>query len=312
LSPRSRKMRDVQTLIAAKIDEIRERIGQGGAMVALSGGVDSMTCAVLAHRAIGERLRAVFIDDGLMREGEGEAVFEVCNEIGIPLEIVKASDDFFHALRGIEDPEEKRKRFRDQFYAVFKRAVRDSGCDFLIQGTIAADIDETKRGVKTQHNVLEQIGVGYDVRIVEPLKELYKHEVREVARGLGLPQEVCERMPFPGPGLAIRVLGEVTPERVAKVRIATKIVEEEVSALKPFQAFAVLMSDRATGLCDGGRLYGDIVTVRVVESKDAMTASVPEIPYEILDRIRRRITDGSAVKVLFDLTPKPPSTIEYE
>ena len=305
-------MRDVQTLIVDKIDEIRERIGQGEAMVALSGGVDSMTCAVLAHRAIGERLRAVFIDDGLMREGEPESVLGLCDQIGISLEVMDVQDQFFRSLKGARDPEEKRRRFRDQFYAVFKRAVRDSGCGHLIQGTIAADIAETKGGIKTQHNVLEQIGIGYDVRIVEPIKELYKDEVRVLARELELPHEVCERMPFPGPGLAIRVLGEVTPERVAKVRIATKIVEEEVSALKPFQAFAVLMSDRATGLCDGGRLYGDIVTVRVVESKDAMTASVPEIPYEILDRIRRRITDGSAVKVLFDLTPKPPSTIEYE
>lgn len=299
--------------IEKKVDEIRGEVGQAKAILALSGGVDSMTCAALAYRAIGDRLKAVFIDDGLMREGEGKAVFEVCSEIGIPLEIVKASDDFFRALKGLEDPEEKRKRFRDQFYTTLRKIVKESGCDFLIQGTIAADIDETKGGIKTQHNVLEQIGLDFGVRLIEPLKELYKHEVREVARELGLPKEVYERMPFPGPGLSIRVLGEVTPERVEKVRSATRIVEEEVASIRPFQAFAILMSDRATGLSKGKRLYGDIIAVRIVESRDALTASVPKVDYEILERIQKRITDEvGSVKVLYDLTPKPPSTIEYE
>ncbi len=307
-------MFDVQAFIENKVNELREEVNGSSAIVALSGGVDSTTSAALANRAIADRLKAVFIDDGLMREGEPESVFEMCEKLDIDLEIIDAKNDFFQALRGVIDPEEKRKRFRSEFYGIFQRMVKDSECDYLIQGTIAADIVETKKGIKTQHNVLEQIGEGFEgMKIIEPLKELYKNDVRVVAKELGLPQEVYERMPFPGPGLSIRVLGEVTPEKVAKVRGATRIVEEEVAAMKPFQAFAVLMSDRATGLVDGNRLYGDIISVRIVESKDAMTASVPWIPYEILDRIRKRMTDEvGSVKVLFDLTPKPPSTIEYE
>jgi len=196
--------------------------------------------------------------------------------------------------------------------------VKNTGASFLIQGTIAADIKETKAGVKTQHNVLQQIGISperYGLQILEPLKDLYKFEVRMVARELGLSSEYSERMPFPGPGLATRVVGEVTPRRVQTLRKATVIVEEEIkkAGIKPFQAFAVLLKDRATGVKNGKRIFGEIVAVRSVDSKDALTAKVTRIPFDVLEKIQKRITFEipQVVKVLFDITPKPPSTIEY-
>jgi len=186
-----------------------------------------------------------------------------------------------------------------------------------VQGTIAADIIETKGGIKTQHNILEQIGIdpekGFGFKVVEPVKDLFKPQVREVAKELGLPEMIYGRMPFPGPGLATRVVGEVTPERVSLVRRATQIVEEEIESLKPFQAFAVLLSDRGTGVEEGKRKFGEIVIVRSVESKDAMTAEPSEVPWKVLMKISRRITGEipEVVRVAYEITPKPPATIEY-
>jgi len=186
-----------------------------------------------------------------------------------------------------------------------------------VQGTIAADVKETKEGIKTQHNVLQQIGLDpgiYGLKIIEPLKELYKPQVREVARLVGLPEQISQRMPFPGPGLATRVIGEVTPERVQIVRTATRIVEEEIHPLSTiFQFLAVLLKDKATGIKEGKRLLGDIIAVRCVDSKDALTATPTKISWKILTRIQQRIIEEipSVVKVLYDITPKPPSTIEY-
>ncbi|MBM3285274.1 MAG: ExsB family transcriptional regulator, partial [Candidatus Aminicenantes bacterium] len=215
------------------------------------------------------------------------------------------------------DPEEKRKAFRQAFYSVFGREVLKSGARFLVQGTIAADIIETKGGVKTQHNILEQIGIdpekGFGFRVIEPIKELFKPEVRRVARALGLPESIYGRMPFPGPGLMTRVLGEATPERVAVVRKATRIVEEEVRRFRPFQAFAVLLSDRGTGVEDGKRKFGDILIIRSVESRDAMKAKPTALPWDVLMRMSRRIVKEipSVTRVAYELTPKPPATIEY-
>lgn len=309
---------DVKKFIDEKIEEIQITAGSEKAISALSGGVDSSTCVVLAHRAIGSNLKAIFIDDGLMRENEPEEVRETFGKLGIAVEVIDAQDEFFDALKGKVDPEEKRKAFRHAFYTVFGREVLRSGAKFLVQGTIAADVIETKGGVKTQHNILEQIGIdpqkGYGFRVIEPLKELFKHQVREVARELGLPEKIHQRMPFPGPGLATRVVGEVTPERVSVVRKATKIVEEEIgSLLKPFQAFAVLMSDKGTGVEEGKRRFGDIVIVRSVESRDAMTAAPSQIPWEVLIRVSERMTSEipQVVRVAYELTPKPPATIEY-
>jgi GMP synthase (glutamine-hydrolysing) len=307
---------EAKKFIEEKLKEIESQAKEGKAISATSGGVDSMVCAVLAHKALKERLTVVFIDDGLMREGEPQKVAREVEEQGIKAEIKEVREEFFQVLKGIEDPEEKRKAFRDTFYKVLGRIIKEKSANYLVQGTIAADVLETKRGIKTQHNVLEQIGINpgeYGLKILEPLREIYKHQVREVARELGLPEEISERMPFPGPGLATRVVGEVTPERVQMLRKATRIVEEEIKSLKPFQAFAVLLKDKATGIVGEKRAFGNIIVVRSVESKDALTAGVTKVPYEILGRIQERITGEipAVTKVLFDITPKPPSTIEY-
>ena len=310
---------DTEKFIVDRVDEIRQSVGSGKVVNALSGGVDSSVVTVLGHRAVGHQLETAFIDTGVMREGEAVAVVETFQRLGIGVRLIEARDDFFKAFRGQLDPEDKRKAFRDTFYTVLGKVVKESQAKFLLQGTIAADISETRRGVKTQHNILEQIGIDpqtYGFKVIEPLRDLYKDGVRQVARALGLPQEVFDRMPFPGPGLSTRVVGEVTPERVAIVRKAVRIVEEEVEPLAPFQAFAVLLNDKATGVTsgkEGKRSFGEIIAIRSVESKDAITAEVTQIPWEILHKIARRITGEipSVVKVVYDITPKPPSTIEY-
>ncbi len=308
---------DVKRFIEEKIEEIKASTGSEKVLSALSGGVDSSTCTVLAHRAIGDNLKVIFIDDGLMREDEPQAIKDIFASQGIEVEITEARDEFFDTLRGKIDPEEKRKAFRNAFYTVFSKEVLRSQARFLVQGTIAADVIETKGGVKTQHNILEQIGIdpekGYGFRVIEPLKELFKHEVREVARELGLTPGIHQRMPFPGPGLATRIIGEVTPERVMQVRKATRIVEQEMESLKPFQAFAVLLNDKGTGIEEGKRKFGDIIIVRSVESKDAMTAEPTEVPWRNLRKIAERITSEipEVVRVAYEITPKPPATIEY-
>lgn len=308
---------DVKNFIEEKIEEIKAAAGTEKAISALSGGVDSSTCTVLAHRALGDRLKVIYIDDGLMREDEGEEVRTIFDNLGIDVDIIDAQQEFFDALMGKIDPEEKRKAFRDTFYTVFGREVLKSEARYLVQGTIAADIIETKGGVKTQHNILEQIGIdpekGYGFKVIEPLREIFKYQVREVAEELGLPERIHQRMPFPGPGLATRVVGEVTPERVALVRKATTIVEEEIAAQKPFQAFAVLLSDKGTGIEEGKRKFGDIIIVRSVESRDAMTAEPTEVPWSILKDIATRITTEipEITRVAYEITPKPPATIEY-
>lgn len=310
-------MFEPEKFIQKQVQEVRERIGDGKAVIATSGGVDSTVCAVLTHRAVGDRLVAVFIDDGLMRDGEAEQVINFFKARNMNARMVDAADEFFDALKGITEPEEKRKAFRNTFYSVLARVVREENANCLVQGTIAADVVETMKGIKTQHNVLEQIGIdpgSYGLTIVEPLREIYKPEVREVARSLGLPLEFSERPPFPGPGLATRILGEVTSERVEIERRATKIVEEETSRIKSFQSMAVLMNDRATGIRDGKRAYGYMVVVRLVKSKDAVTAEAVNVPWEVLKEIDKRITTEipEVVHVLYSLTDKPPATIEFQ
>ncbi len=303
--------------IEDKIAKIKKTVGDGTAISALSGGVDSSACTALAWRALGDRLKVIFIDDGLMREGEPRQVKEVFGKLGIRVNVVKAQKEFFAALAGKFDPEKKRKAFRRTFYTVFGREVRKSGARFLVQGTIAPDIIETKGGVKTQHNILEQIGIdpekGFGFKVIEPIKELFKPGVRIVAKELGLPESVFQRMPFPGPGLMARVLGEVTPKRVAVVRQATRIVEQEIRGLRPFQAFAVLMSDMGTGIEGGKRKFGHVIIIRSVESKDAMTAKPTQVPWSALTRMSRRITREipTVTRVAYEITPKPPATIEY-
>ena len=307
----------IKEFIRDKVAEIQKTVGTEDAISALSGGVDSSACTVLAWRALGDKLKVIFIDDGLMREGEPKQVRGIFGKLGIEVEIVNARDEFFAALAGKTDPEDKRKAFRQTFYTVFGHQVRRSGARFLVQGTIAPDIIETKGGVKTQHNILEQIGIdperGFGFKVVEPIKELYKPGVRQVAKELGLPESVHQRMPFPGPGLMARVLGEVTPERVAVVRAATVIVEQEIRKFSPFQAFAVLLSDMGTGIEGGKRKFGHIVIIRSVESRDAMTAKPTPLPWEALMKMSRRIVKEvpTVTRVAYELTPKPPATIEF-
>ncbi|HOL22404.1 MAG TPA: ATP-binding protein [bacterium] len=302
--------------IAEKTKELKTKIGNSRAIIATSGGVDSVTCAVLARKALGENIVVLFLDDGLMREGEPEEVRKFFESVGINLEVWDVKDRFFEALKGKIDPEEKRIAFRDAFYRTLGQAVKSYSVDFLIQGTIAADIVETQKGIKTQHNVLSQIGLNpatFGLNVVEPLRELYKHQVREVAKKLGLPNKFAERKPFPGPGLATRIIGEVVPDRVEKIRKATKIVEDTITGASIFQVLAVLLSDKATGVVNGKRVLGDIIAIRAVESKDALTASPCKIPWAILFKARDRILKEvpGVVKVVYDITPKPPSTIEY-
>lgn len=308
---------DTKKFIEKQVKEIKKTAGKEKAISALSGGVDSSTCTMLAARALGKQLKVIFIDDGLMRENEPQEVKKALATLGVKVNVLNYRKRFFAALKGKTDPEAKRKAFRNTFYKVFGREVLKSKSKYLVQGTIAADIIETRRGVKTQHNILEQIGIdpqkGYGFKVIEPLKTLFKPEVREVARALGLPEKIYKRMPFPGPGLATRVVGEVTPKRVALVRKATRIVEEEVAPLKPFQAFAVLLNDKGTGVEKGKRKFGEIIIIRSVESKDAMEAQPTAIPWKILMKISKRITAEipSVTRVAYEITSKPPATIEY-
>lgn len=311
-------MFDAKKFKEKAVKEIRDKVGNEKVLIATSGGVDSMTCATLAFEAIGNRAKVAFIDDGLMREGEGKEVINFFRSRGHEAEIAERSEDFFLALKGVLDPEEKRKRFRDVFYKTLGKLIKEKGTKWMIQGTIKADILETSGGIKTQHNVLEQIGVSpdlYGLKILEPLQDLFKPQVRMLAKELGIPEKICKRMPFPGPGLATRIVGEVTQEKAETVRKATRIVEEEVERVGTpvFQAFAVLLNDRATGIKEEKRLFGNIIVVRIVESEDALTASVPGIGWNSLERIRDRILDSipGVCRVLYDLTPKPPATIEY-
>jgi GMP synthase (glutamine-hydrolysing) len=309
---------DYRKFARAQITSIAKTVGRGAAISALSGGVDSAVTTVLGHKALGNCLEVIFIDDGLMRQDEPREVKAAFARLGIRVAIIDAARTFFAALKGLTDPEEKRKAFRHTFYKVFSKAVRESGARFLLQGTIAPDIIETRKGVKTQHNVLDQIGIsakkGYGFTTIEPLKTLFKPGVREVGKALGLPKAMHQRMPFPGPGLSCRCLGEVTPERIEIVRRACRIIEEETAKFKRFQAFGILLADRATGVTKGGRrAFGDTIAVRCVDSSNAITARPTRLPWPVLMRIQQRIRREipSVTKVLYDLTPKPPSTIEY-
>ncbi len=317
LGERFKKMFDAKEFIENSLKEILETVGKSRVISACSGGVDSTVTTYLMHKAVGKLLLAVFIDDGLRRQGEPEFVMNTLQKLGIQARYIDAKKEFFEALKGKTDAEEKRKAFRDKFYKTLGKISKEEKITVIAQGTIKADIIETTKGIKSQHNVLSQIGINpesYGYKILEPLRELFKPEVRMVGRELGLPKEVSERMPFPGPALSLRVLGEVTPERVAIVRKATEIVEEETHGLGTFQNFAVLHNDKATGIKRGERIYGNIITVRIVDSVDAVTAKARNVPYETLANIARRITEEipSVVRCLYDLTDKPPSTIEFE
>jgi len=309
---------DCKKFIDEQINYIRKTVGSEKAINALSGGVDSSTVTALGHKAIGEQLKTVFVDNALMRKDEPQRVVKTFAKMNIPVELVDAKDEFLGALAGLTDPEKKRQAITDTFYArVFGRLVKQSGAKFLLHGTILTDIEETVAGIKRQHNILSQLGIdtskAYGYAVVEPLKTLRKDDVRAVCKFLGLPAEITSRIPFPGPALAARIVGEVTRERLATVRQATAIVEEELAGTGAFQYLAVLLNDRATGIRNNQREFGQIIVVRCIESTDARQATATELPWLKLNRLCQRITTEipDVNRCLYDLTPKPPATVEY-
>lgn len=311
--------RDLNTeqFIEEKVREIQAEVGEGTAINALSGGVDSSTVTMLGHRALGKRLRTVFVENGLMRKGESEQVVGFFEKLGVTVEVIDAREQFFAALRGITDPEEKREGITQTFYKdVFGKIVQDSEAKVLLQGTILTDVDETVAGIKRQHNVFEQLGISpekaFGYRILEPLIQLRKDGVRMVGKALGLPAALFARIPFPGPALSARVIGAVTPERIATVRSATAIVERLLSDSGAFQYLAILHEDRVTGIRDGKREFGQQIEVRCWDSVDARTASPTRLSFEILEQLSREIVENVAgvVSVTYNIASKPPSTIE--
>lgn len=397
---------DPREFVEKQVQEIRSVLGSERALVAVSGGVDSCTSAALVHRAIGENLLCVMLDDAFMRVGEPEKVAAMLFKapLKLPIKILNVQERFLEEMRELRDAEEKRKVFRETFYRVLSETAQREGIRYLVQGTILADIIETAGGVKTQHNVLSQIGINprerYGFLIVEPLATLFKGQVREVARYLGLLQEIAERQPFPGPGLSVRVVGEIRRDKLDTVKVATAIAEEKLASHAPSQYFAVIIDnvedashdsqilqmqklvaenlkvardqvkvtvfeDKATGIREGNRVYGDVACVRVMNSEgkiyqapisdiivlqskilrenptftrvfyvagqkpqrqpyvvavraivttDFLTAKVSEIPWKTLNEIAQNIlgTCSNVSTVCYDVTPKPPATVEME
>ena len=315
-------MFEPQEFVDEKIAELRSMI-KGNAIIACSGGVDSTAAAVMVSRAIGDRLLTIYVDTGMMREGETETVRSMLSRLGVNFKVVDASGEFFSALRDVIEPEQKRKIIGERFIRVFEKEAREYKAEYLVQGTIAPDWiesgDNVRDTIKSHHNVG---GLPSDIKLklVEPMRDLYKDEVRKLARHLGV--EVSERQPFPGPALAIRIIGPVTPENVDIVRKAGSIVEEEleIAAKKgkmeiPWQYFAVLLPVQSVGVQGDNRVYGKTIAIRAVQSIDGMSAAYSKIPHEVLERISVRITNEmktSVNRVVYDITNKPPATIEWE
>ena len=313
------------SFIDTTVADIRARVGRERVLCALSGGVDSSVVAVLVHRAIADQLTCVFVDNGLLRQGEAEAVIHTFRDtFKIDLVHVDAGERFLETLRGVVDPEDKRKRIGREFIAVFEQEARRLGTiPWLAQGTLYPDVIESVSAkgpsatIKTHHNV-GGLPERMNFRLLEPLRELFKDEVRRVGGLLGLPPAVLWRQPFPGPGLAIRVLGEVTAPRLTLLREADVIVQEEVRAAglerDLWQAFAVLLPVHTVGVMGDFRTYGQVIALRAVTSQDAMTADWARLPYELLGRISNRIMNevSGINRVVYDVSSKPPSTIEWE
>jgi len=313
----------MEDLIGKMVGELKLEVGGSRAIIGLSGGIDSSVATTLAAKALGDKLTAVFVDHGFMREGEPEAIREAFQKFPINFIIANAQERFMQKLKGVVDPEMKRKVIGEEFIRVFEEIANESGAEYLIQGTIYPDRIESgfrknSNKIKTHHNVAGLPEKIKFKKILEPLRDLYKDEVRKVARMLDLPKEIVTRQPFPGPGLAVRIIGELTEEKVRIAKKADKIVREEIEknglAENLWQYFAVLTDTKATGVKGDARAYGYVVAVRIAESREAMTASFAKIPYPVLEKISTRITNEipQVTRVVYDITHKPPATIEWE
>lgn len=311
------KNMNVTKFIDDKVRDIQQAVGDGFAINALSGGVDSAVVTALGHKALAKRLKTYIIDNGIMRENEPAKVAAAFKKMGIQVEIFDASKAFFAALKGLTDPEEKREAITQTFYKnIFGKLVVKSKAKYLLQGTILTDVDETVAGIKRQHNVFEQLGIDpqktFGYKILEPLIELRKDGVRKVGRGLGLPESMFDRIPFPGPALAARVIGEVTPAKIALVRKATAITETALKDVKAFQYLAILHEDHVTGMRNNKRVFGNQIEIRCWDSVDARTARPTRLSFDILEGIAAKITKAipEVVSVTYNITTKPTSTIE--
>jgi GMP synthase (glutamine-hydrolysing) len=314
------KMEDV---IPKMINEIKADVGESTAIIGLSGGIDSSVATVLAAQALGDRLTAVFVDHGLMREGEPEAIRSIFKKFNINFIVADAQARFMEKLKGITEPEKKRKIIGEEFIRVFEEIAEKSGAQHLLQGTIYPDRIESgfrknSDVIKSHHNVA---GLPTHIKfkkIIEPLRDLYKDEVRKIAVMLGLPNELVNRQPFPGPGLAVRIIGDLTEEKVKITKRADAIVREEIEKAnlqeKLWQYFAILTDTKATGVKGDARAYGYVVAVRAAESREAMTANFAQVPYPVLEKISTRIANEipQVTRVVYDITHKPPATIEWE
>jgi GMP synthase (glutamine-hydrolysing) len=313
----------MSSIIETSVEAVRAQVGDGRAICGLSGGVDSAVAAALVHKAIGDQLTCVFVDTGLLRKGEAAQVVETFQRSqGIELIHVRAADRFFERLAGVTDPEDKRKAIGEQFIRVFEEAKAGiADAHYLVQGTLYPDVIESGTSdaakIKSHHNV-GGLPEDMDFELVEPLRALFKDEVRRAGEELGLPAEIVWRQPFPGPGLGVRIIGEVTPDKVATLQEADAIVREEIHAAglerDIWQAFAVLPDIRTVGVMGDERTYAHPVIIRAVTSEDAMTADWARLPYELLERMSNRIINEvpGVNRVAYDVTSKPPGTIEWE
>ncbi|MCX8197510.1 MAG: glutamine-hydrolyzing GMP synthase [Candidatus Micrarchaeota archaeon] len=318
-------MFDPQNFIKESVEDIKRKVGSNVAVIAVSGGVDSSVAAALATRALQNNVHCIFVDTGLMRKNEAQNVQALMSKAGVSVQIIDASSLFLSALKGVSNPEKKRKIIGKLFIKVFEAEAKKRKAKFLVQGTIAPDWIESGAGlrdtIKSHHNV-GGLPKKMGMKLVEPLRELYKDEVRKVASALGLPQQIVNRQPFPGPGLAVRIIGAVSKKKLQIIREACAIVEEEIEKAaqsgqiqRPWQYFAVLLPLKSVGVLGDARAYGYTVAIRAVESIDGMTAKPSPLPAELLETISNRITrqlKRQVNRVVYDTTSKPPATIEWE